>query len=73
MTPRDYSGVYLGLTTHAKFWAVLEAIQQYIDNGNDAIYDLEPERRDEFNARLAAAEELRDKLEDVLASLGDKA
>lgn len=54
---------YLTLDTNVKFHAVLEALQQYIDNGEDASDD--PELRE----KLDAASELRDQLDAVLASL----
>lgn len=53
---------YLTLDTNVKFHAVLEALQQYIDNGEDADDpDLQP--------KLDAASALRDQLDAVLASL----
>lgn len=56
----------LELDSRTKFFAVLEALQQYIDNGEDADYygdDLE------LQAKLKAASALRDQLDAVLASL----
>lgn len=56
----------LNLDSSVKFHAVLEALQQYIDNGND--FDDEDA---EFDAKLAAAEDFRDQLDAVLASLAN--
>ncbi len=58
----------LHLNSHAKFWAVLEALQQYIDNGNDADHLADDE---ELQAKLRAAEQFRDQLDAVLASLAE--
>lgn len=54
----------LSLDSAVKFHAVLEALQQFIDNGRDAeeLYDVD-------EAKLEAAEELRDQLDATLASL----
>ena len=56
----------LSLDSAVKFHAVLEALQQYIDNGRDAedLYDSEG-----LQAKLEAAEALRDQLDATLASL----
>ena len=59
----------LHLNSRAQFWAVLEALQQYIDNGNDAEHLIDDAQVDEFNAKLEAAEAFRDQLDAVLASL----
>lgn len=56
----------LVLNSSVKFHAVLEALQQYIDNGNDV-----DDATAEFDDKLAAAETLRDQLDAVLASLTD--
>jgi len=56
----------LCLNTPVKFHAVLEALQQYIDNGNDADHLADDE---ELQAKLEAAEAFRDQLDAVLASL----
>ena len=58
----------LVLDSRVKFWAVLEALQQYVDNGRDADESLEDE---EFVAKLDAAEAFRDQLDAVLASLAE--
>lgn len=59
------------LDTRDKFFAVLEALQQFIDNCEDADGLIEESRADEFYARLEAAEEIRDQLDATLASLAD--
>ena len=61
----------LHLETREQFWAVLEALQQYIDNSHDADYIIEDSQVEEFNAKLEAAEAFRDQLDAVLASLAD--
>jgi hypothetical protein len=61
----------LHLTSPVRFWAVLEALQQFIDNGNDAEYLLNGDEADELKAKVRAAEEFRDQLDAVLASLAD--
>ena len=61
----------LNLTTSVQFHAVLEALQQYIDNSHDAEFLIDDNRLDEFNAKLEAAEAFRDQLDAVLASLAD--
>ena len=58
----------LYLNTPVKFHAVLEALQQYIDNGNDADHLADDE---ELQAKLEAAEAFRDQLDGVLASLAN--
>ena len=58
----------LVLDSRVKFWTVLEALQQYVDNGRDADESLEDE---EFVAKLDAAEAFRDQLDAVLASLAE--
>ncbi len=57
---------FLDLNNGVKFWAVLEALQQYIDNGNDCL-----DGDAEFDAKIAAAETFRDQLDAALASLAD--
>lgn len=54
----------LHLEGSTQFWAVLEALQQFIDNGNDA-----DDISEELEAKLEAAEAFRDQLEVTLASL----
>ncbi len=61
----------LCLNTPVKFHAVLEALQQYIDNGNDAEHLIDDAQIDEFKAKLEAAEAFRDQLDGVLASLAN--
>ena len=61
----------LVLDSRVKFWAVLEALQQYVDNSHDADYIIEDSQVEEFNAKLEAAEEFRDQLDAVLASLAE--
>jgi hypothetical protein len=56
----------LNLEGSTQFWAVLEALQQYIDNGNDA-----DDVSEELEAKLEAAEAFRDQLDAALASLAD--
>lgn len=56
----------LCLDSRIKFHAVLEALQQYIDNGEDADHLSDDE---ELRAKLDAATDLRDQLDAVLASL----
>lgn len=58
----------LSLDSRVKFHAVLEALQQYIDNGEDAVH-LNLSDDDELQDKLAAASDLRDQLDAVLASL----
>jgi hypothetical protein len=57
------------IDTRAKFYAMLDALQQYIDNCNDAEYLIDNGELDEFYRKVAAAEEMRDQLDAVLASL----
>jgi len=59
------------LDTRDKFWAVLDALQQFIDNSNDAEYLIDNAQLDEFYRKIAAAEELRDQLDATLASLAE--
>lgn len=59
------------LDNRDKFWAMLDALQQYIDNCNDADFLIEESVRDEFDRKLAAAEEMRDQLDAALASLAN--
>ncbi len=61
----------LNLDSRDKFFGVLEALQQYIDNGEDADHLIEESKYDEFRAKLDAVAALRDQLDAVLASLGD--
>lgn len=61
----------LKLDSRDKFFGVLEALQQYIDNGEDADHLIEESKYDEFRAKLDAVAALRDQLDAVLASLGD--
>jgi hypothetical protein len=61
----------LRLNSRAQFWAVLEALQQYIDNGNDAEHLIDDAQIDEFKSKLRAAEQFRDQLDAVLASLAN--
>jgi hypothetical protein len=56
----------LTLEGSTQFWAVLEALQQFIDNGNDA-----DDVSEELEAKLEAAEAFRDQLDAVLASLAN--
>jgi prephenate dehydrogenase len=55
------------LDTRAKFLAMLDALQQYIDNCNDAEFLIDNGELDEFYRKIAAAEEMRDELEAALA------
>jgi len=57
---------FLDLDSGVKFHAVLEALQQYIDNGNDA-----DDVSEELEAKLKAAEAFRDQLDAKLASLAN--
>ena len=57
------------IDTRAKFLAMLDALQQYIDNSNDAEYLIDNGELDEFYCKIAAAEEMRDQLDATLASL----
>jgi hypothetical protein len=59
------------LDTRDKFWAMLDALQQYIDNCNDADFLIDDCQRDEFDRKVVAAEEMRDQLDAVLASLAN--
>jgi hypothetical protein len=61
----------LHLNSPAQFWAVLDALQQYIDNANDAEHLIDDAQIDEFKAKLRAAEQFRDQLDAVLASLAE--
>ena len=58
--------VNINLDSHVKFHAVLEALQQYIDNGEDADHLSDDPA---LQAKLDAASDLRDQLDAVLASL----
>ena len=55
------------LDTRAKFLAMLDALQQYIDNCNDAEFLIDNGELDELYRKIAAAEEMRDELEAALA------
>lgn len=59
------------LDTRDKFFAMLDAVQQFIDNCSDAEYLIDDAHIDEFNGKLAAAEEIRDQLDAALASLAN--
>jgi hypothetical protein len=59
------------LDSRDKFWAMLDALQQFIDNCNDAEHLIDDSALPEFDAKLAAAEEMRDQLDAALASLAD--
>jgi hypothetical protein len=61
----------LHLTSPARFHAVLEALQQYVDNADDAEYLLDDDAAEKLKAKVRAAEEFRDQLDAVLASLAD--
>lgn len=61
----------LRLESRHQFFGVLEALQQYVDNCEDAEYLIEDSKHEEFRAKLDAVAALRDQLDDVLASLGD--
>ena len=61
----------LRLDSRHQFFGVLEALQQYVDNCEDAEYLIEDSKHEEFRAKLDAVAALRDQLDDVLASLGD--
>jgi prephenate dehydrogenase len=63
--------ITITLDTNAKFWAVLEALQQYIDNCEDAEHLIDNGVIDEFYRKIGAAEEIRDQLDARLASLAD--
>lgn len=56
----------LEIDSRVKFFAVLEALQQYIDNGEDADHLSDDA---ELREKLDAASALRDQLDAVLASL----
>lgn len=56
--------ITITLDTRDKFFAMLDAVQQFVDNCNDA-------RLDESSAKLAAAEEIRDQLDAALALLAN--
>jgi hypothetical protein len=47
---------------------MLDALQQYIDNCNDAEFLIDNGELDEFYRKIAAAEEMRDELDAMLAS-----
>jgi len=59
------------LDTRDKFWAMLDALQQYIDNCNDAEYLIDNGELDEFYRKVAAAEEMRDQLDATLSALAN--
>jgi hypothetical protein len=61
----------LRLDSRHQFFGVLEALQQYVDNCEDAEYLIEESKHEEFRAKLDAVAALRDQLDDVLASLAD--
>jgi hypothetical protein len=61
----------LSLESRHQFFGVLEALQQYVDNCEDAEYRIEDSKHEEFRAKLDAVAALRDQLDDVLASLAD--
>lgn len=61
----------LRLESRHQFFGVLEALQQYVDNCEDAEYLIEDSKHEEFRAKLDAVAALRDQLDDVLASLAD--
>ena len=63
--------VSLKIDTAIKFHAILEALQQYVDNSEDADYLIEEEGYAEHLAKAAAVAGFRDQLDAVLASLAD--
>lgn len=65
------NNITITLDTSAKFWAVLEALQQYIDNCEDAEFLIDNGELDEFYRKIASAEEIRDQLDARLSSLAD--
>ena len=61
----------LRLESRHQFFGVLDALQQYVDNCEDAEYRIEDSKHKEFRARLDAVAALRDQLDDTLSSLAD--
>lgn len=61
----------LRLESRHQFFGVLEALQQYVDNCEDAEHLIDDSKYEEFRAKLDAVAALRDQLDDVLASLAD--
>ena len=61
----------LRLDSRHQFFGVLEALQQYVDNCEDAEYLIEESKHEEFRGKLDAVAALRDQLDAVLASLAD--
>lgn len=59
------------LDTRDKFFAMIDAVQQFIDNCNDAEHLIDDAQIDEFHSKLTAAEQIRDQLDAALASLAD--
>lgn len=61
----------ISLHDKTRFLAVLEALQQYVDNGRDAAESVEGQRLDDLRAKIGAAASIRDRLEAILASTAE--
>lgn len=59
---------YLAIRTRHELIAVMEAVHEYIDSMRKKAYEVDREDYDECNEKLMAAEALRDRIEDILAS-----
>jgi hypothetical protein len=70
--PSPLTSVTIQINTKDKFFAVLEAFQQYVDNCDDAVLNTgDQDEQSELAAKSSTVAEFRDQLDAVLASLAD--
>ena len=70
--PSPLESVTIQIDSKDKFFAVLEAFQQYVDNCDDAVLNTgDQDEKSELAAKSNAVAEFRDQLDAVLASLAD--
>ena len=68
--PSPLTSVTIQIDTKDKFFAVLEAFQQYVDNCDDAVLNTgDQDEKSELAAKSSTVAEFRDQLDAVLASL----
>lgn len=61
----------ISLHDKTRFFAVLEALQQYVDNGEDAVESVDGQKLDNLRSKIEAAASIRDRLEAILASTAE--
>jgi hypothetical protein len=70
--PSPLTSVTISIDSKAKFFAVLEALQQYVDNCDDAVLNTgDQDEQRELAEKSKVVGEIRDQLDAVLASLAD--